>query len=86
MINDNWIASEGAPSNAKAIWKRIWGAKVLPRVNSFAWCACFEALPTSKGLSRRIASMEASCKVCGVVEEDGLHALFWCGLARGMWS
>lgn len=79
LMNDNWFASEGTSSSTTTMWKTIWGDKVLPRVKVFAWRACLEALPTRKGLSRRIAAIDASCSTCGAVEEQGLHALYWCG-------
>lgn len=84
-MSDEWLASEGPSSTNSCLWKKIWGAQVLPRVKVFASRAMLEALPTRAGLSRRVASVDLVCGVCGATEEVGLHALRWCGLARGVW-
>ena len=86
LVNDEWFINEGASSSTNALWKKIWSAKVMPRVKIFAWRACLEALPTKSGLHRRVAAIDPACGVCGAAEDVGIHALLLCGLARGVWE
>lgn len=75
-----------APSSTTLLWKRVWQAKVLPRVKIFVWRACQNALPTRLGISRRVAGYDGVCCVCSRDDESVIHALRDCVLAREIWS
>lgn len=82
---DDWRRMEVSSSNPSSLWKQIWKLNVLPRVKVFAWRACHEALPTRKGLSKRVAGYDAVCGVCHCEDESVIHAVRECKLARAIW-
>ena len=59
---------------------------IIPRVKLLAWRSCLEALPTQLGLSSRVPSINATCGLCGDVDESGLHALANCGIGKLVWE
>lgn len=44
-----------------------------------------DALPTRKGLSKRVSRFDAICGVCNRVEEKTLHAIQDCSLVTTSW-
>ena len=66
-------------------WKRIWEAKLPPKIKHFAWRAVNEGLAVSTQLVKRGVDMETRCKMCGEKEESVLHALVTCAEAKRAW-
>lgn len=81
-----WQLNEESPSSVKDVWKVVCGAPILPRVKLFAWRACLDALPTHRGLHRRVRNIDAMCSMCGRDEETAFHAIYECGFAQGVWE
>lgn len=87
-LDDVVFRNEGSPSNSdgnKAIWKEVWGAKVLPKVKLFAWKALQGILPTIVNLWRRKIPIDSFCPVCKMKDESEDHLLFGCEWVRAVW-
>lgn len=52
----------------------------------FIQMACSGALPTCRGLHKRIDSISASYFRCGCGEENETHALLYCYAAVAVWE
>ena len=50
--------------NESNLWKNIWSLKAIPRVKSFLWRACLEALPTKANLFNRHLASSPLCEEC----------------------
>lgn len=61
LFDDEWKGNEEAPSCVCNLWKKVWLISVLPRIKIFAWRTCLEALPTIRGLSRRLPDYDGTC-------------------------
>ncbi|XP_074304569.1 uncharacterized protein LOC141639286 [Silene latifolia] len=85
----NGREDEGGPSDNskdKALWNRIWKAKVLPRIKVFMWLLCNDAIATKYNLATRVRGFGAGCPVCENEVETSLHLIRGCGVAGGLWD
>lgn len=57
-----------------------------PKARMFIWRLCSGALPTSKGLYRRIKSVSQLCLCCCRNEESELHAISKCNFEASIWD
>ncbi|KAJ1703911.1 hypothetical protein LUZ63_003690 [Rhynchospora breviuscula] len=70
----------------KDIWKAIWHAPgMLPRTRIFLWKLLHDSVPLGAVISRRLRTMPPLCELCGLEEEDVMHVLFRCEVARKYW-
>ncbi|KAL0446065.1 UNVERIFIED_CONTAM: hypothetical protein Slati_1734400 [Sesamum latifolium] len=68
------------------LWDFRWRSKAPPRVITFAWRCAFNALPVGTRLQKRGVRLDDGCSSCGHPDEDVLHVLFRCSLARLVWA
>ena len=77
------------PSNAEAmkpLWNKIWSMDVPNKVKNLVWRACTNSLPTKVNLVRRKVTSDGLCAICGVHQEDVVHALYCCPALSSLWS
>ncbi|XP_021760550.1 uncharacterized protein LOC110725370 [Chenopodium quinoa] len=86
IFGDVGVEGVASSSSPTSIWKKVWHASTLPRVKIFFWRACLGALPTAKGLHRRVPRISPLCSICGVEEETEMHCLRDCFIARSIWE
>ena len=67
------------------VWKRLWQARVPPKIKNFGWKVLHNAIPVNKNLCTRGIEVDKWCSVCGSEEEDMSHALMRCLEAKMMW-
>ncbi|KAL2929275.1 hypothetical protein RDABS01_034686, partial [Bienertia sinuspersici] len=79
---DEASTSKGPPS----VWQRSWSLFLPPKVKTFLWRACKNALPTCKGLAIRMPNIEVTCRQCGWKEEDVVYTLIQCPTAQNVWE
>ncbi|KAL0433797.1 UNVERIFIED_CONTAM: hypothetical protein Slati_2714000 [Sesamum latifolium] len=63
-------------------WRFIWNSRVPPKVQTFVWRACHEAMPTTLNLAQRAPSVDIRCIMCGVTDESLHHVLLQCSFTR----
>ncbi|XP_056697578.1 uncharacterized protein [Spinacia oleracea] len=67
-------------------WKHIWKLKLPQRLRFFLWLVFRDRLMSNKNRVLRGLTQDASCKVCGALEEDVEHILRKCPAAISLWS
>uniref|UniRef100_A0A2N9E606 RNase H type-1 domain-containing protein n=1 Tax=Fagus sylvatica TaxID=28930 RepID=A0A2N9E606_FAGSY len=67
------------------LWKNIWSLKVIPRVKSFLWRACLEALPTKANLFNRHLATSPLFDECHQEPEDIMHVIWYCKITNEVW-
>ncbi|KAL0444693.1 UNVERIFIED_CONTAM: hypothetical protein Slati_2192000 [Sesamum latifolium] len=80
------LRNEAECSDRAQRWDFLWRSKAPPRVITFAWRCAFNALPIGMRLLKRGVRLDDGCSSCGHPDEDVLHVLFRCSLARLVWA
>jgi hypothetical protein len=78
MAEKEHEGSSSCPTGDKSMFKELWLAKVPPKVGIFAWKLDQEGLATDSNRKRRTLTQDGTCKICGVEEETGYHAVVRC--------
>lgn len=73
-------------SSSDGEWRRVWKAKVLPKVQVFWWRVIHEYLLARQILKGRHIERVANCELCGAEEESILHVLVECKMAGRFWE
>ena len=68
------------------LWKAIWKAKVIPKVNMFAWRLVHNIIPSVGNLRRRGLQVEDNYCICGEVGETDVHVMLKCGFCQKIWE
>ncbi|KAF7837133.1 uncharacterized protein G2W53_005615 [Senna tora] len=69
-----------------SVWKKIWKAKLPPKIRSFCWRAYRGILPTCVNLKNRGMEVDTRCCVCGLEDENTSHALVGCPELKSLWD
>lgn len=78
--------AEGSNSDKTArFWKKMWKAKIPPRIRDFMWRCAMGVLPCKTNLFKRKCIEDPFCGLCERVEMES-HAIFECGYARRIWK
>ncbi|XP_019179188.1 PREDICTED: uncharacterized protein LOC109174405 [Ipomoea nil] len=67
-------------------WLTLWRLKIPPKWKTFLWRALSDILPTMNNLLIKRVDVDPICAMCGIVQEDTLHALVSCGYASTIWT
>ncbi|KAL0413838.1 UNVERIFIED_CONTAM: hypothetical protein Sradi_1585500 [Sesamum radiatum] len=51
-------------------WRFLWKARVLPKIQLFAWNVSQEAIPKAINLKKRGVQVEVACSRCSLGEEN----------------
>ncbi|KAF7825003.1 uncharacterized protein G2W53_023147 [Senna tora] len=78
-------ASSSSLSSSEGLWKAIWSAKVAPKVKSFLWKLCNNALPTAVNVHKRLICTPCSCFICGSPLETDVHLFLDCSWVKPIW-
>ena len=73
-------------SGGLEVWMNLWKLNVPSKIKLFAWRACQNILPTCVNLARRKIIEDDLCELCKRAPENGIHVLWECGVARGIWA
>ncbi|KAL0434844.1 UNVERIFIED_CONTAM: hypothetical protein Sradi_0192300 [Sesamum radiatum] len=76
----NSEANEG--NSERSRWSYIWKNNTPPKVRTFIWRACHEALLTAVNLAKRATRVDERCVLCESANETVDHGLFHCSFAR----
>ncbi|XP_043725962.1 uncharacterized protein LOC122672566 [Telopea speciosissima] len=68
-----------------SVWKRLWSIDTLPKIKSFLWRSCNEALAMGENLVSGKIHIDPCCLRCGSAVESIDHLLFECTFARSVW-
>lgn len=69
----NALASSSQGDGYKALWQKIWQAKVPGKVQVCVWRACQNLLPTRTRLTTKGYEGVVDCITCGHHYEDTMH-------------
>ncbi|XP_019158498.1 PREDICTED: uncharacterized protein LOC109155268 [Ipomoea nil] len=67
-------------------WLTLWRLKIPPKWKTFLWRALSDIFPTTNNLLIKRVDVDPICAMCGIVQEDTLHALVSCGYASTIWT
>ncbi|KAL0366417.1 UNVERIFIED_CONTAM: hypothetical protein Sradi_3531800 [Sesamum radiatum] len=62
-------------------WSYIWKSTIPPKVRTFIWRACHEAVPTAANLAKRIPMADDKCILCQVDNEIMRLSIMYCSIA-----
>ncbi|CAN1126971.1 Putative ribonuclease H protein At1g65750 [Linum perenne] len=68
------------------VWKTVWRWKGPSRVKHFLWLVAHNRILTNVERQRRHLTNEAGCQRCTGLNEDTLHVIRDCKVAREVWS
>jgi hypothetical protein len=74
--------SSHSRGNDNPLWKKVWAAKVPPKVRVFWWKVLHDFMPSKANLHYRHIARMAACDMCGADEETAFHVLVECTYAR----
>lgn len=69
----------------KPLWNIVWSAKVSPKIRTFIWRLCNNALASASNLHRRNIIQDNKCCICGAHEETVVHIFRDCSWVRAYW-
>ncbi|XP_019185242.1 PREDICTED: uncharacterized protein LOC109180209 [Ipomoea nil] len=67
-------------------WQVLWKLKIPPKWKTFLWRALSDILPTTMNLRNKRVDIEPNCAMCGMINEDTMHALVTCDYAKAVWG
>ncbi|XP_019188876.1 PREDICTED: uncharacterized protein LOC109183146 [Ipomoea nil] len=67
-------------------WLSLWKLKIPPKWRMFLWRAISDILPTITNLFIKRVDVDPRCAMCGLSQEDTMHALVLCDFARNIWD
>ncbi|XP_019190719.1 PREDICTED: uncharacterized protein LOC109185193 [Ipomoea nil] len=67
-------------------WTTVWKMRVPPKWRTFLWRAICDILPTTNNLIIKRMEVEPTCQMCGLANEDIMHALVTCEYSRLIWN
>ncbi|OMP06477.1 hypothetical protein CCACVL1_01552 [Corchorus capsularis] len=68
------------------IWRYIWSAGIMPKIQYFMWRLVWNILPTKSNLNKRGMEIAGTCEVCGGEESADAHVFFNCHLSKLVWE
>lgn len=78
-------ASSSGPNTSADLWKKIWAARIPPKVKLCAWRFCRDIIPSRANLNRRHINTELSCVLCNGQVESSVHLIKDCCYASCVW-
>lgn len=74
-----------APPNP-AIWKFIWNAKTIPKVDMFLWTLGHNSIQTGENLQKKGWAGPFRCPLCLQATETSNHLLLTCAFSKEVWT
>lgn len=65
---------------------RIWRLNIPPKIKMFWWRILHNGIPVADNLSKRGIKIAKDCQTCGEESETLPHMLFYCRVAKEIWS
>lgn len=69
----------------KSLWRKVWGARVQPKIKHFIWKALKGILPTRVNLRKKKIPLVSVCPICRIKDETVEHLLDECDWVRAVW-
>ncbi|KAL9226062.1 hypothetical protein vseg_001914 [Gypsophila vaccaria] len=83
---DDELTDASSSSTDNWLWGSMWQIDVLPRIKSFFWQLCREALPTKARIARRLGLGPSTCPLCLLEDETDIHLFRDCTWTRRVWN
>ncbi|VFQ81500.1 unnamed protein product [Cuscuta campestris] len=81
-----WDATVLGHGMDRALWKKLWAVRVLPKVRNLIWRAANNILPCLNNLVTKRVTVQDVCPLCHTSEETVLHIFVHCPFARQVWG
>ena len=81
---DHGGQSSGEPEGVRGIWDIIWKANIPQKIKIFAWRAATNSLAVQMNRVKHHRTDSCMCSICGVEDEDIVHALVSCSKAHAL--
>ncbi|KAL4304565.1 hypothetical protein GQ457_10G010000 [Hibiscus cannabinus] len=81
----NCPSSSDTSTLNKSLWRSIWQLKTPPKLQSFLWKVCRNAIATNDNLVARFKKGNPSCSRCEHASESIEHVLLFCPFAQAIW-
>jgi 5-methylcytosine-specific restriction endonuclease McrA len=78
------VGSSSRPDGSRRLYNEFWSAQVPLKVRIFGWRLSQEGLSTQCNRKYRKLTEEATCQICGALEESGHHVVIQCTKARAL--
>ncbi|KAJ1703769.1 hypothetical protein LUZ63_003548 [Rhynchospora breviuscula] len=79
-------STHGLQTLPPCLWKAIWRCTgILPRIRLFLWKLMNDAVPVKSVFARMLRTHVPPCEICGLEQDNALHALFLCPRAKQCW-
>ncbi|KAL0012535.1 hypothetical protein SO802_007643 [Lithocarpus litseifolius] len=82
---DKWTECSSG-SAGMDVWMKLLKLNVPCKIKIFGWRAYQNILPTHVNLAQRKIIENTCCVLCQRAPENGIHALWECSVAQGIWA
>ena len=82
---EGWIEKSSGCAR-KQVWTALWKLRIPIKIKAFGWRACHEILSTRMNLARWRVVGDIVCLNYTRFLETAIHALWYCEVAKDVWS
>jgi len=74
-------------STSITLWRKIWSLKTAPKVRTFLWSLCQNAVASRANLFRRSITSDPYCQLCNQQNPETVeHLILLCPWTRPIWT
>lgn len=75
----------GESQTPRSLWTKIWSLSVPPKIRTFLWSICQNAIPTRENLHKKKISPDPLCQMCHTEIETTEHVFLLCRWTKEIW-
>jgi len=70
----------------RSLWTQIWSLSAPPKIRTFLWSLCQNAIPTRENLYKRTITTDPLCPMCSSRTETTEHLFLLCKWTKKIWE